>query len=308
MDSVQAVIAAWERPGPFFLVCDPALSAAFWARIRSNRPYHFLAVPTNAAEYALWSGQLQQSFLGESILFWCALGAVGTKPNKGVQRVIDFLKTYQGPHTLVIHGDAEQAVQWGLAQRGVVDARVPMTALGAIAPLFGFERSTKVVDLLPHFSSKTLITLDEAVHFLWHAGYVPLRQPEASAAFLGRLLPQEVSLSQLSELFLKKDWPAFLRVWQELEPFYGEVFWISFFSEQLWRAYWVCTYLRRGQQTKARSIGYRLPAGFMQGGWRFMRLEALFEAYECAAFFDSRFKRGAIAGVHELVTALIGLL
>ncbi|MDQ5940623.1 MAG: hypothetical protein QG632_349 [Candidatus Dependentiae bacterium] len=304
---LQSIVSSWENPGFSLIVCNPDQSVLFWYYFRKSCPYKMLSFPTNTGDFSQWSGELLQSFLGAAQVYWGILPLATSKTNKARQMVIQFLKGYHGPHAVWILASEEQAAEFGSCRKVIVASQTPMQELGSYATLLGFERSVKVLEACDLSRSKSFLSLDEAVLLLLHAGYVPMRLPEQSTAFLSRLLPQELSLVQLSELFFKRDWKAFLKLWNERSIAYGDMFWISFWAEQFWRAYWVCWYMKRGQQTRARSMGYRLPNSFMSSGWQQSSLIALRAQYERVAFFDTNVKKGSFLSAHELVTELVAI-
>ncbi len=263
--------------------------------------------PASVGDFSQWSGELSQSFLGTAQVYWGILPPTTSKMNKVRQMVVQYLKGYSGPHAVWLLVSEEQVAEFGSCRKVIVASQTSMQELGSYATLLGFERSVKVLEACDLSRNKSFLSLDEAVLLLLHAGYVPMRLPEQSAAFLTRLLPQELSLVQLAELFFKRDWKTFLELWDERSVMYGDMFWISFWAEQFWRAYWVCWYMKRGQQTRARSMGYRLPNYFMASGWQQANLIALRAQYERVAFFDTNVKKGSFLSAHELITELVAI-
>jgi len=305
---LESIISSWGTPGVSLIVCDPEKSALFWYHFRAMHAHKVLLFPSAVGDFGQWSGELLQSFLGQSHVFWGSLPAGLPKISKVRQAIFQFLKSYSGPHAVWLLVNEEQAAEFGAScRRIVVSSQISMRELGTYAAKLNFDRSVKVLDACNLSRETSLVSLDEGVQLLLHAGYVPMRLAEQSTAFLSRLLPQDLSLSSLSELFFKKEWELFLVAWNECAATYSDMFWVSFWTEQLWRAYWVCWYMKRGQQTRARSMGYRLPAHFLSSGWQQASLNVLQLQCEKVVFFDAGVKKGSFLSANELVTELVAL-
>jgi len=307
MKILTPLVAALAKPGCHSVVSDPEKTSFFWAHVRSTQGIRLLTLPAAQADFGAWSGMLMQSFLGSCQRYWCVMPASSAKPSKVVQQAITLLSSYEGPHTIFVQGSSDQAAALAERPRITVPESVAASQLSEFADFFNCGRSIKVIEALGITGLK-MLSLDDALSLVLHATFLPVKDQEASSAFLYKLVPYETSLSLLSELFFKKEWPAFLKAWQAIESGYGDVFWMSFWAEQLWRAYWVRVYLKRGQQAKARSMAYRLPSSFVQQGWKLFSGSALLQAAEYTVFFDSQFKRGAAAGASDLVTLLPALV
>jgi hypothetical protein len=307
MKVLAPLITALTKPGCSSVVSDPEKTSFFWANVRSMHGIRLLPLPAAQADFSAWSGMRMQSFLGNCQRYWCVLPASSAKPSKVVQQALAFLSSYDGPHTVFVQVSGDQAAALAERPRIPVPESIAVGQFSEFADFFNCGRSIKVIEALGVTGLKTL-SLDDALSLVLHATFLPVKDREASSAFLHKLVPYETSLSLLSELFFKKEWPAFLKAWQAIESGYGDVFWTSFWAEQLWRAYWVRVYLKRGQQAKARSMAYRLPATFVQQGWKLFSGRALLQAAEYTVFFDSQFKRGAAAGASDLVTLLSSIV
>jgi hypothetical protein len=307
MHSIQSIATAWSAPGCTLIVSDPEQTGFFWFLFRTQQGCRLLSFPTNSADFSQWSSVLLQSFLGQSLVYWLSVPTAAAKSAKVRQQVAQFLKTYAGPHAVwVLVGD-EQAADFGSCRRVLIAPTVAATQLNDMAALFGMERSALVVSGLGVVPARGVLTLDAAAVLLVHAGFVPTRSAEQATSFLQRLLPQDISLVVLAELFFSGHWQSFLTQWAAVSGAYSDMFWVSFWTEQLWRAYWVCWYMQRGQQARARSMSYRLPSTFMQAGWRQNSLLVLRAQYEHISFVDTALKSGSFFTADEAVTSLVAL-
>jgi len=307
IQSITTITNAWTQPGCALIVSSVEHTLLFWSLFRQKKQCRLLSFPTNISDFAQWSGELSQSFLGQSTVFFGVVPAVQAKNSKVRQQAIQFLKTYTGPHAVWLLVDEEGAPEFGACRKVAVASTIAAERLEEVAQIFDMVRSVAVVQALAVIPVRTTLSLDTAMQLLLHAGYVPTRNPQPAEAFLQTLLPQEISLVQVAELFFKQNWPEFLKEWAAVSPLYSDMFWISFWTEQLWRAYWVCWYMERGQQTKARSMSYRLPASFTSGGWRHQSALILRAQYEHISFLDTGIKFGSYFSADEAITGLVAL-
>jgi hypothetical protein len=63
-----------------------------------------------------------------------------------------------------------------------------------------------------------------------------------------------------------------------MQESYPQLFWIVFWSEQVWRAHFVVTFLKDNNITQARSMSRRLPFSFIKTLWKKYSLKELAEA------------------------------
>jgi hypothetical protein len=304
-NTLQEIQKQWAVSGFSLIISDPEQTALFWYHIRQKYECTILQFPTNVSEFSTWTAELSQSFLGATRVYWCSIPAAGAKNSKVRQQAIQFLKQYGGPHTVWTVVAEEQGSEYSGCRRFVVPAIIRGSESARCAQLLGMERSEAVLDALQLIPARSSLSLDVVIQLLVHAGYVPMRRQAESTAFLQTLLPHDVTLQHIAELFFKEDWPLFFEKWALVSGMYSDMFWISFWSEQCWRAYWVCWYMQRGQQTRARGMSYRLPQFFMQTGWQKTDLETLRVRYESIAWFDTRVKHGSFFSINEVMMRLL---
>jgi hypothetical protein len=103
-------------------------------------------------------------------------------------------------------------------------------------------------------------------------------------------------------LFDRKSRQFFLQ-WQRVSLIYPPQFWISFWSEQLWRA---CSYIqlqKDGKRDEAKKIGYRLPFSFLNNAWRTYSIGELQQAHSLLYDIDYHLKQGGNEYSLELLYA-----
>ncbi len=305
MHHIQSIITGWTVPGCSFVACDSENTGLFWSLFRSVHGCRVVSFPVHSSDVSAFTAQLSQSFLGQSLVYWMIIPAATQKTAKVRQQVLQFLTTYTGPHTVWAVISPDEVIEGRSVPRIAVPATISAPQLLSLAEMLNMVRSATVIDGLEIVPRRSDLSLDAATLLLVHAGYVPTRNRDEAVTFLRQLLPQDISVSMLAELFFKQEWTAFVHEWARVSSSYSDMFWISFWTEQLWRAYWVCWYMQRGQQTRARSIGYRLPAAVMNGGWRTLDRETLRLQYEKMVLLDAGIKRGLLVSMDDVVSGII---
>src|SRR5581483_4322949 len=114
------------------------------------------------------------------------------------------------------------------------------------------------------YAQQPQITLDNAYMLMHYAAMVGVPDTTFLTEWLPHLIAQEQSLFTLSTHFFARDAKKFLQQWKDMQPLYGEPFWITFWSEQLWRAAHYCDLMAHKELVEAKKIGFRLPFSFMQ--------------------------------------------
>lgn len=130
--ALQSIAASWATPGFSLIVCDPEQSSLFWYQFRLRQgsstngaaTHKIMNLPANAGDFAQWSGELSQSFLGNSQVYWGVLPAPTTKTQKVRQLVITFLKNYTGPHAIWLVAHEDQVSDFGTCRRTVVASQM----------------------------------------------------------------------------------------------------------------------------------------------------------------------------------------
>ena len=105
-------------------------------------------------------------------------------------------------------------------------------------------------------------------------------------------MQSEHSLFQLSKYLLFRDSAPFYILWAEIVYLYSPQFWISFWSEQLFRAYYFILYQKQNDFRLSKQIGLRLPFEFIKSGWRYLDINLLKEAHHLLYQIDYNLKNG----------------
>lgn len=221
--------------------------------------------------------QLQTSFLGMGLIYYLRNCHELDKKNR--QLLFDFLATYQGPHKILVCALNEDAIR--LNKQCLVEIPDTINAVAMIA-LFDFLKKKNNAQIKKFVQSLcaayTTITLDQACMILAYLQVIG--KFDECNTFLEKILESQQSLFSLSQYFFAKDAPNFFKRWAIIEAVYPMTFWCTYWSEQLWRAYYVRYYSQNNQHSQVKNIGYRLPFSYLQKDWKKSSLQELKNAHQ----------------------------
>ncbi len=235
---------------------------------------------------------LAQSFLGQSNVYW--LGEAPAKPTKKDEKLLDYLAHYAGPHTIAyfVHTDAKgvgpQALQVTLPQ-GLSERR--FRELGKLFAGDGALRHGDVITKVYMHSME--IGLDAACMLYDYLELLGTRSADAFIAQLPKILEPQTSLHALSKAFLECKGREFFTLWSQVQGNYSTMFWLTFFSEQLWQAYHVVGLQQAGKLHDAKRVGYRLPFSFFKTTWRKVQPQILAKEHALLYQGDFAIKQGS---------------
>ena len=86
--------------------------------------------------------------------------------------------------------------------------------------------------------------------------------------YIDHLLLADQSLFVLSDYFFRKKTNLFYQEWVRIAPHYPDIFWMSYWSEQMWKAYYSIYYMQQNNVVQAKKIAFRLPFSFLQTTWK----------------------------------------
>ncbi len=241
---------------------------------------------------------LQTSFLGSTSCYW--LGSFDDL-SKSKQKVwAEFFKKYTGPHTLIVFSSAS------FSAPDIETIELPDVVDGLlfqkIAQMLGQK---KVSFQSPLFGQTNKISLDEAYLFVKYDGVLGKGSATFAKDWLPDMVVPEVSLFSLSQALFDRKASSFFRLWKQLAHRYAAPFWITFWSEQMWRAYHYILYQKKGKQLDAKKMGYRLPFSFLNRAWRNYTLEELKSYHHFLYDMDHHVKNGGSTHILDLFYAMV---
>ena len=236
--------------------------------------------------------QLETTFLGTSNFYW--LNNVHTLSEKQRKIWLAYLQTYNGPNTVSFFIDTQTKI--ALPKKTVlvsIPDAVDKKSYVSLLFLFKVEQlpgHTRFIQEL--FKRHRVLSLDVACVML---NYMFLGA-QGSAFFdqwLDTIIGSDGSLFALSQYFFAKDVRLFSKQWHKLKDQFPDIFWVTFWSEQLWRAYNYVYLSNKKQFIQAKKIGFRLPFSFMQRDWRSFSCAELKNAHQFVYDLDFKLKNSS---------------
>ena len=265
-------------------------------------PSHFKNLIINSTDKIQVSGSLQQSFLGAKTFYW--LGEYKfKKTDKTKIKLIDFLLTYKGPNiaAIYINEDKLPAKTLKLIKNNpdgsLIELKEQIDFNDFKSMLLFFEKSInekKLKIALQIFKSTKMLPLDAAISLMNYLELISVKMADNFYNYISSTLIQDnPSLSNLAEYFFAKKPEQFFNLWSKIYQDYPEMFWVAFWSEQIWKAHYVVKYLKQKDFTAARSLSFRLPYSFINKDWKKAELPSLQLCYQFLYNYDFALKTGS---------------
>lgn len=234
--------------------------------------------------------RLETSFLGMSSLYW--LRSFSELDKKTQQQLLQYLREYNGPHTLmmVVQDAVALPQSWHIVTLPEVVDRHLFIYLMQWADYTITTRMMQGIDAL--YARTKNISLDNAVLLMHYFKAVGVHQQLFIDSWLDLIVEPDKSLFTLSQHFFAKDRRGFFAAWKMIGPEYPDAFWITFWSEQVWRAFYYGQLMRMQKITEAKKIAYRLPFSFIQRDWKKITSHELQAAHARLYALDYALKNG----------------
>ena len=238
---------------------------------------------------------LQQQFLGEKKLYW--LGQqVDQVAKKNKRELLEFLSGYSGPNVVgcffpdeSVFKDFQNSDSFFIQLETVVN----YDSFLVITDFFEIEYSTKKkAQIKKFFDGSEGLPLDVACMLIYYLDVAGIRNTKDLEHYVNIVNPFSGSLFSLSQYFFAKDAIHFFPLWSKMFGTYPDIFWISYWSDQLWRAYNVVTLLTNGKNREARCFSFRLPYAFANKDWKKSSSQEILKAYDFLFKTDYGLKRG----------------
>jgi hypothetical protein len=220
------------------------------------------------------------SFLGEGRYYW--LGNLDDYAPKKKQEIINYLLNYQGPHTVGVYLDTDFVQKIIKNKSNLIDlGLVDLQSLLPILPWIDQEFKN---------SSKKAVSFDQAIMLQEYN----LLVNDSINNLLNDwpIFETDESLFNLAKYFFKKDSKSFFSLLIKLQDNYGMQFYISYFSDQLFRAIFYCHYRKNNMLDDAKIISYKLPYNLIQNDWQFLNIDYLKNKLQKLYEIDYQIKNG----------------
>jgi hypothetical protein len=247
---------------------------------------------------------LSMSFLGNSALYW--LGNINTLSDKKLQEYLTYLSTYTGPHIILLYVSQEQKeLLRDVSYVIMCEPVITVEQFCGLAHLNSFNAMRSITFFARLLMRRhKIIPLEIAFLLVRYASVLGRNSEQFIDDWLEYLVPSQESLFALSKSFFARDACSFYMQLAILEPMYTPVFWTTYWSEQLFRAYWFVRLKSAGATAASLgSIGQRLPFSFIERDWRSTSCIALKDLHAFVYTIDYELKNGGSPVLLELLYA-----
>lgn len=248
-----------------------------------------------------WQFQLAVTFLGNARLYWL----LDVENQKNVTQIMSYLDNYQGPHWLITYLPRDVLEKATVKHCTVVDlpADVDKKFFGLLATLlYGLDTKNNLITDV--FQKIDKISIDQACVLLNYITVLGASTQELlDSDWLEKIIIPDRSLFLLSQYFFAKDENQFFHQWKKIQHDYSDLFWISFWSEQLWRAYYVILFNKKNVTATLKKMSYRMPFSFTQRHWKNYDCIELANAHNYLYVAEYNIKNG---GTIEIIESFYG--
>ncbi len=245
-------------------------------------------------DFASVQSRLQTSFLGQSVVYWLKNSA--DLDEKTANKINTYVQSYTGPHTIVCFLSLKNKPMSTdmMATCDIDELKIDqnnfLSLLHFVQPSID---SKKVQPILKYFSTRRLTLSLDDVCLLAHYVSVSTVIGADFLEWLDTILFPDKALFTLSQFFFAKNVQLFYAQWQQQEAHYAEPFWISFWSEQLWRAAVMIELYEKKEFSQAKTAAFRLPFSLVQSDWKKYSVRELRNAHDFMYDIDYQLKNGA---------------
>lgn len=223
----------------------------------------------------------------QQILFWCGSCAVLDKRKK--KDFLQWVVHYKGPHTIWFFSDEPLADELLTVELPTQLTIHDMQQLNTL--LFPIKKTQlRVLSTLEKQIGS--LSLEQSLSLLPYMNLINVDQLSLFKEWLKHLIAPEQSLFVLSAYLFSKDARSFYESWALLEANYPIQFWLSFWSDQFFRAAGFIKYAQKKNFLAAKKIAYRLPFSFIKKDWQLHTVKQLIEAHNKLYDLDYHIKNG----------------
>lgn len=217
------------------------------------------------------------------------LGDLSGLPSAARKKVLQFLSDYSGPHKVICFVGAKDLPSKPSA---FIQLNDPLQKVD-IEILFQYFYKTDAEQFLKMVKENyKVMSLDRVMLLGQYSIVLGGKTERFMQQWYEKIILPEESLFNLTQAFFARKRDMFFRSWIGLKDAYAGPFWTTFWSEQLWRAYYVVELMKANKLSQAKQMSYRLPFSFMQRGWKTVTSSELQKAHQFLYGVDSSLKSG----------------
>ena len=237
-------------------------------------------------------GLLGQSMLGSQSFF--LLGNISDeRESKAAAAFKQYACSYQGPHSLAFFIATPDLPAQSQATIIQLPAMLDQQEFVLLARWLGNADMDKKTALFESLFYNRKLPLQDCVALIDYVALGSLKHKNAFISYLQALYVPEASLQQLAECFFAKREKDFFVLWDKIHQEYPPIFWVLFWTEQLWRGLHVAQFMQQKQFVYAKKMSFRLPYSFINKDWQRVQVDELVRGYEFLYQIDYAIKTGS---------------
>ena len=285
-------LVSQDYGGPIVCFSGSTFSPLFFSFYRTHakkKHGYVCAIDLHKVPTAQAQAQLQSTFLGNSTHYY--LRGLDELSSTAYAHWISFIQAYRGPNTILFFLASQKLKneykEWQIV---TIPEKIDKSLFSLLLSYGDIGADNQFIKKL--FGRSNYLSCDNAIIFTQYAGLIGKNSTLFFDLWVDAIVVPESSLFTFSQHFFEKNAKSFFATWSQMHDTFAQQFWISFWSDQLWRA---CTYaklVRASKQLDAKKIGYRLPFSFLQRGWKKFESRELSSAHQFLYRIDHRLKHG----------------
>jgi hypothetical protein len=195
---------------------------------------------------------------------------------------LSLLKSYQGPHRLLVMLSPSQARDCKHHNVIEMPSQIDRPLCSLVIACATGERASEAVPPCESFDQACMFGIGSS-----------LVGKQGISWLTENLMPEsQGSLFLLVQHLLSREAQQFYQLWPQWKTQYPDEFWISFWGDRLWQAYlWITAQKNAALQGMTSSLK-GLPFRFMKSDWRHIKVEQCTQALEYLYAGDYQLKNG----------------
>ena len=230
---------------------------------------------------------------GGSLLYWTTyLGVGGHKKSESFLRL---LTHYMGVNTVMLNVSHAMLIPKGTTHINYIeveetcDRKLFDLLMSYFTPGIEKMERNKLIKLVFQGAA---VSIEEGCSFLRYVDILG-----CNVSLLSMILAENASVSHsslffLSRYFFAKEAKNFFTLWFFLCKRYSPLFWITFWSDQMWYAFHYAYFRQREDLKQAKMVSFRLPFSFLQKDWSNYVSKELIVAHQFISSIDFHLKNG----------------
>jgi len=264
----------------------------FFDRIKNSLSLDFKIIDMQQAGDFAYKSQLETSFLGMQCLYW--LGDISGLKAKQKDDLLKYISNYQGPHKIIVFADVKvQLKQSKFITLVMMKDKYFFDDAKNLWATQDFEQAQKTAIYLQQlYKIKNSFSLDELFLLKNYQDFMTTDAKEFFESWVTRLVLPDASLFTLSQFLFEKKEDAFFKLWFSMQSLYSEIFWISFWSDQVYRSYFFIAFIQKENFAAVKQVSFGLSFSFMKQTYKNYQLTELQNFHQAIFMVDTALKNG----------------